>query len=242
MVAAQPVQLATGPTVILPKPPANLEDFTGRWFGSLVVLGYGGCRHFTYGPRHFWVVKCFCGHVWKVQTGALRHGGTRHCANCKGRRGIRRRKKPWKTRNSTRFHGGSDTPEYKTWHGMCQRCYNPLNSGYPNYGARGIRVCRRWRLSFKNFLDDMGPRPSPELSIDRIDNNGPYSPENCRWATREQQEGNKRHRRGPRRIFTIGGKTQCMSAWARDIGITNERVRQRLLKYPPEVALTMPKG
>lgn len=214
------------------KPPANLEDFTGRPFGDLVVLGYGSRECFAYGSQHFWIVQCSCGHIWRVATGALRHGGTQRCLDCAGKRRF----------ITNRTHGKSNTPEYRIWAGLCQRCNNPLSSGYLHYGARGIGVCRRWRDSFINFLDDMGPRPSPGHSIHRIDNDGPYSPGNCRWATRERQAGNKRHATGPPRMFTVAGKTQSMAGWARDLGISRERVRQRLLLCPPEVALTWPKG
>lgn len=87
-------------------------------------------------------------------------------------------------------HGLSKTPEYRAWASMWQRCTNPKNIRYERYGARGITVCERWER-FENFLSDMGNRPSPDHSLDRKENDGNYQPENCRWATRSEQQQNK---------------------------------------------------
>lgn len=107
---------------------------------------------------------------------------------------------------------------------MLQRCYNSNRREYANYGGRGIRVCDRWIESFDNFLADIGPRPSPGHSIDRYpDNDGNYCPENCRWATWLEQQGNRR-----KAMYTYDGITLSAPGWARRLGITKEAVNIRL--------------
>lgn len=99
-----------------------------------------------------------------------------------------------KQRGGQPTHGKSETREYRVWADMMQRCSNPKNARYADYGGRGIKVCKRWKegFAFANFLKDMGPRPSTQHSIDRINNDGNYEPSNCQWATRSQQQNNKR--------------------------------------------------
>lgn len=92
-------------------------------------------------------------------------------------------------------HGLNKVSEFRIWQGMIRRCYDSNNSAYHYYGGRGITVCPEWRDSYENFIEDMGPRPSPDLSLDRIDNEKGYSKENCRWATGEQQALNRSKRK-----------------------------------------------
>jgi len=120
---------------------------------------------------------------------------------------------------------------------MKSRCYTKSNIGYPYYGGRGITVCDRWLHSFENFLSDMGERPGPEYSLDRINPNGNYRPDNCRWATRETQDNNRR----ANRFLTWNGKTQTIAQWAKETGISKGTILNRLnWGWPIEDALSWP--
>jgi len=122
----------------------------------------------------------------------------------------------------TEKHGMSNSLTYKVWSGILSRCNTPSASGYENYGARGIGVCERW-LKFENFLSDMGEKPS-EMSIDRIDTNGNYEPGNCRWSSRKEQNRNKRGLR----YLTYNARTQCLSAWAEEVGVNVSSLLNRI--------------
>ena len=124
------------------------------------------------------------------------------------------------------------------WRSMIHRCHSPNSTSYKYYGAKGITVCKRWRDSFETFCADMGPRPHGR-EIERIDNDGPYSPQNCRWATRREQAQNKSNSR----LLTYEGRTQTMAAWARDLGVHPSALLYRLNKpgWTLEQALTTPK-
>jgi hypothetical protein len=130
-------------------------------------------------------------------------------------------------------HGRTGTPEYKIWRGIRARCYNANSHIYPYYGGRGIVMCERWHASFDNFFTDMGERPSPQHSVERIDNDGPYAPDNCRWATRTEQGNNTRQNH----YVTYDGKTMSVADWARHLGIDYSRLLARLERgVPPERA------
>jgi hypothetical protein len=121
------------------------------------------------------------------------------------------------------------------WGQMIARCYDPNHEKYHRYGARGIRVCDRW-ICFRLFLEDMGERPK-DKTLNRIDNDGDYRPDNCEWATHKEQAQN----RGNNKLLTFEGKTLCLTEWAREIGITREALRNRINKgWSVDDALTTP--
>lgn len=129
----------------------------------------------------------------------------------------------------------STSAEYRTWTHMKTRCYNLRSSSYRWYGARGIKVCDRWRSSFIAFLSDMGPRPSPTHSIERIDNDGDYCPENCRWATKREQVANTRatHR------VVLDGQQSCLAHVAEVAGVAPCTIRQRMKHMSAEKAVAL---
>lgn len=134
----------------------------------------------------------------------------------------------------SRTHGMSDSSTFFIWNQMKDRCNNPDNHAFPNYGGRGISVCREWGESFSSFLADMGHRPTG-MSIERIDNNGNYEPSNCRWATRIQQNNNRRNNRK----VTAFGRTLTLAEWSRETGVNYSALRSRLDRgWPVETALS----
>ncbi len=134
-------------------------------------------------------------------------------------------------------HGMSYTAEYRAWHAMIARCETPSATSYADYGGRGIRVCAGWRKDFTAFYADMGPRPSINHSLDRIDNHGDYEPTNCRWSTTKVQSRNRRSTR----LMTAFGRTQSVSDWAHEKGIGVPSLFARLRKgLSLEDALTIP--
>jgi hypothetical protein len=132
-------------------------------------------------------------------------------------------------------HGMTNSPEYEVWRAMKKRCSVKTVSNYADYGGRGIKVCERWQ-SFVNFIADMGTRPSG-MTLERIDNDGDYSPENCRWATIAEQHTNMRSNR----LLTLNGMTKTLTEWAHDIGMKPNTLLFRIRSgWSEERALTTP--
>jgi len=182
-------------------------DLTGQVFGRLTVTG---SRSSIYGVS-FWECTCTCGVVKPVRTYNLKAGITKSCS-C-----LRNEPSP------NRTHGMSRTKEGYIWSSMKSRCNNKNSRMYHAYGGRGIQVCERWQASFEAFYADVGPRPSPKHSLDRIDNDGPYCPENCRWVTQKEQNNNRQYHV----YITCYGKTLNEGQWAERLGLPRTTIQRR---------------
>lgn len=197
----------------------NLE-MLGKKFGRLLVVAEAGKKSDVF----YWRCICDCGRTTTSNGSSLRAGRTLSCG-CARADGNRR-------------HGLTGTPIYNVWLNMKARCYRKSNEAYKNYGGRGIVVCDRWRNSFEAFFSDMGDVPAKGYEIDRIDNNGNYEPDNCKWATVVEQSKNRR----TNIKISFNGKEQCVTDWAREIGIGTCVLHQRLFRYKWSIerALTEP--
>lgn len=212
----------------------NFLDLTNSPpFGRLSIVEYAGVIHQSSGsqPTAHWVCRCDCGKVVTIDSNSLRKGNTQSCG-CLQKEAISRVGKMHIK------HGMSETVEFKTWIHILNRCTNKNDKAYNHYGGRGVTIDPSW-VEFPQFFADMGPRPSDKHSIDRIDNNGNYSKDNCRWATDYEQNNNRR----TTRMLTMGGITLSLSNWALRVNIPRKTIRSRLSEgWSDERALTTPIG
>lgn len=195
------------------------RDLAGMRFGRLTVTHRADNDA---EGRAVWACLCDCGQQHCVKSAGLVRGETRSCG-CLGRE---TRQQNGIKSGQAQVHAFSKSAmlcEYRCWEAMIARCHSPIAKGYHRYGGRGITVCDAWRVSFEQFARDMGPRPAGH-SIERINNNGPYAPDNCRWATRTEQANNRR----TSRWVTANGQTMTIADWSRSTGLAWHTIHNRL--------------
>lgn len=184
-------------------------DLTGQRFGKWLVISKGESPS-GYEHQQFWLCRCDCGTELVRKGGQLRYAEKKGVAQSCQRCGAIR-------------HGYTKSPEHRAWINMHDRCRRPENHAYARYGGRGISVCDRWK-SFENFIADMGHRPTAAHSLDRIDNNGNYCPENCRWTTQITQNRNN----SGNKVIEHNGESMSISEWAEKTGIPRGAIYMRL--------------
>jgi hypothetical protein len=185
-------------------------DHTGKVFKYLTVI-----RRSTERNRFNqlqWVCRCVCGEELDALFFTLKSGARESCGCMRNKHRI--------------THGMTNSPEYKAWQAIQQRCYNTKLDTYKRYGERGITVCKRWLMGFEYFFHDMGPRPSDDYSIERTDVDGNYCPENCIWATTEVQNNNKRNSN----VYIVDGIRKPLTKIAEEHGIKRETLYARLTR------------
>lgn len=198
--------------MIIKRPPTKIASKYGR---LTVISAAPSIRRATGGVRKRWVCQCKCGATVTVLDQSLRSQITRSCGCLKldilanGKINVR--------------HGLCSHNLFNTWYSMMRRCYNRKDPSFRNYGRRGIYVCHKWHNA-KMFIKDMENGHQIGMSIDRLNNNGPYSPRNCRWATDEQQQNNTRRNV----LLTIKGQTKTLIQWSRYAGISYQAMRSRI--------------
>lgn len=184
------------------------DDLRGRKFGRLEVIQFAYKRRKNY----YYSCRCECGKEVVKSRGYLIYPYTSIHKSC----GCWRLESQEEYRNKT-YEYYKNMPEYAVWSAMKRRCNNPQNKQYMDYGGRGIKVCDRWSSEhdFANFIADMGKRPTNRHTLERIDVNGDYTPENCRWATYEEQANNKRCNIN----ISYEGRTQTFKQWCKELNL-----------------------
>lgn len=199
----------------------KFKDLTGQKFGRLTALYR---LHNTKGKTK-WLCICECGNLSEVNYGSLVYGSTKSCG-CLHKEGTHH------------THNKSNTRLHRIWRNIKSRCYNSNKPDYQYYGARGITVCDEWHNDFMSFYNwAVNNGYDDTLTIDRIDVNGYYEPNNCRWVTMKQQSRNRRNIKQ----YTINGEQHCLSEWCKILGLNFSNVRTRIYSYhwPIERALEL---
>jgi hypothetical protein len=192
------------------------EAMVGQRFGRLTVVSL-----FARAPTR-WTCRCECGVTTHPRQESLRSGHTKSCGCARG----------------LTTHGMTEHELYRTWAHIKERCFCPTSVDFPRYGGRGISMCSRWRGSIVAFVDDMGARPSPKHSIDRIDNDGDYEPGNCRWSTATEQARNRRSSH----MLSHNGRTMTITEWELEMGLPRRVICGRINRqgWTPAQAITTP--
>jgi hypothetical protein len=206
------------------------DTIIGQKFWFFTVIG----KTETNNGGYCWICRCECGEIRNVNRWILENGKHKSCGCMKARMISKAKRKHGGT---ARLINGKRQPEYKAWCRIRTRCYSESDPDYKNYGGRGIVVCDRWNESFADFLHDMGPRPSDQHASGRKDNNGPYSPDNCSWETRIQQNNNKRDNRR----IEFDGQSLTLAEWSRKTGFTLKQIWSRINRgWSAQQTLTTP--
>lgn len=188
-----------------------MKDISGNVYGRLTVISFSHMNRNV----SFWSARCECGVIKTYRGAMLKNGHTKSCG-C-----LRRELTAARMRIQSKTHGLTYSPEWRSWRSMKNRCLTPTHKSYDRY--KNISICDRWIDSFENFLADMGPKPRG-TSLDRIDTYGGYSPENCRWATPQQQARNTSRNR----IIEHNGQSLTLKEWAEKIGVARDTIARRL--------------
>lgn len=206
-------------------------NLVGMRFGKLVVIELD-CQRKDKKNQRYWKCRCDCGNETIVSTGNLRSGNSKSCGCTNRERLVLRNKQLAK--HGARSNWKKDRL-YDIWGGIKKRCENPNDKGYKSYGGRGIKICEEWKNNYVAFRDWALVNGYEEnLSIDRIDTNKNYCPENCRWATAKQQANNRRNN-----IFIeYNGKRQSINEWSAETGLSYRAIHARL-KAGWEVSKTL---
>lgn len=200
-------------------------SLVGQRFVRLVVL-----EELPTGPGNNYIrrvkARCDCGTEWITNLSGLLAGDTKSCGCYRRDRAVTLAARTG-SHHSNPTHGMSKTRVWRIWCGMKARCANPHTINYAIYGGRGIAVCDRWRDSFAAFFADMGEPPTNKHTIERIENNRGYAPDNCRWATYREQHANTRRNR----YITIDGVTKTVTQWCRQNGLSAQVAFARMRRY-----------
>ncbi len=210
----------------------KFQDLTGQKFGRLTVKACAVKARILEGKRlhTLWECVCDCGEICVRKASSLKNETTRSC-------GCLQREVAG---NRSRTHGYTSVPEYDVWLKAVERITDPSATGYHRYGGRGLSMCEAWLASFDVFLQDMGPRPSSKYTLERIDNDKGYEPDNCRWATRKEQSNNM----SSNVVLDYNGETKTIAQWCSELGHVYSTIRGRVRRYGWTVvrALETPSG